>query len=167
VLAKLNQTKQELDSAKAEIRSTKNLILEIQAGLKERILAWSQLRASISIRAANNFTMLMRTRGFNAKLILDHCKGSLDLKVDVHADGAKHGGAAGEKDPKTLSGGEKSFSTVCLLLSLWESMGNPFRALDEYDVFMVSLYEQLGPSSCHLRYLILLQFSCRMRLTVK
>jgi chromosome segregation ATPase len=42
-----------------------------------------------------------------------------------------------EKDPKSLSGGEKSYSTICLLLSLWASMRNPFRALDEFDVFMV------------------------------
>jgi len=31
----------------------------------------------------------------------------------------------------TLSGGEKSFSTICLLLSLWEAMGAPIRCLDE------------------------------------
>ena len=30
-----------------------------------------------------------------------------------------------------LSGGEKSFSTICLLLSMWEAMGAPIRCLDE------------------------------------
>lgn len=39
---------------------------------------------------------------------------------------------------KSLSGGEKSFSTICLLLSLWDNMTVPFRALDEFDVFMVN-----------------------------
>ena len=38
------------------------------------------------------------------------------------------------KDPKSLSGGEKSFTQVCMLLSVWEAMGSPIRALDElYD----------------------------------
>ncbi len=37
---------------------------------------------------------------------------------------------------KTLSGGEKSFSTICMLLSIWDAMGSPIRCLDEFDVFM-------------------------------
>lgn len=35
------------------------------------------------------------------------------------------------RQTKTLSGGEKSFSTICLLLALWEAMGAPIRCLDE------------------------------------
>ena len=40
------------------------------------------------------------------------------------------------KDPKSLSGGERSFSTVALLLSMWEVAGCPIRCLDEWDVFL-------------------------------
>ena len=37
------------------------------------------------------------------------------------------------KDTRALSGGEKSFSTICLLLSLWESIGCPIRCLGGFN----------------------------------
>ncbi|KAG4304636.1 hypothetical protein PORY_002029 [Pneumocystis oryctolagi] len=45
-----------------------------------------------------------------------------------------------------LSGGEKSFSTVCLLLSIWEAMGSPIRCLDEFDVFMDAVNRRISIS---------------------
>ena len=40
------------------------------------------------------------------------------------------------KLPKNLSGGERSFSTVALLLSMWDVTVCPMRCLDEWDVFL-------------------------------
>lgn len=47
------------------------------------------------------------------------------------------GGKAVLSDMRSLSGGERSFSTVCFVLSLWAIAEAPFRALDEFDVYMV------------------------------
>lgn len=46
-------------------------------------------------------------------------------------------GTQGVTKTTNLSGGEKSFSTVALLYSLWQSMEFPFYFLDEFDVYMV------------------------------
>jgi len=59
----------------------------------------------------------------------------LELRVQPNDD-ADTKNSQRMKDSATLSGGEKSFSTICLLLALWSAAGCPIRGLDEYDVFM-------------------------------
>jgi len=78
-------------------------------------------------------------------------------------DQAQTQGNSREKDPRSLSGGEKSFSTICLLLSLWECIGCPLRCLgnltplnfpvtiahgtlfsDEFDVFMDAINRRIS-----------------------
>lgn len=38
---------------------------------------------------------------------------------------------------QTLSGGERSFLTVSVLMSVWKCINHPFYFLDEFDVFTV------------------------------
>ncbi|KND02887.1 DNA repair protein SMC6 [Spizellomyces punctatus DAOM BR117] len=128
-------------AAKREIQNTELLIREVKNSLQSRLNSWSSFRHYISIRAKTLFAELMRKRGYRGRLVLDHHGRSLELKVQKQDDGGTADGRTAsstskDKDPRALSGGEKSFSTVCLLLALWESMGSPFRALDEFDVFM-------------------------------
>jgi len=80
------------------------------------------------------FTHFLMQRDYDGKLRFNHEKERLEMqvKVDVHSNQSQS-----TKNTKSLSGGERSYTTVCFIMSLWEAMEAPFRCLDEFDVFMV------------------------------
>ncbi|KAL4983065.1 hypothetical protein BDW68DRAFT_169620 [Aspergillus falconensis] len=109
------------------------MLLEVlKVTLNHRKERWRAFRSHISSRAKAQFTYLLSERSFRGRLLADHKNKTLDLQVepDITKDSSEGRGA------RTLSGGEKSFSQVCLLLALWEAMGSPIRCLDEFDVYM-------------------------------
>lgn len=77
------------------------------------------------------FAFHLSNRGFTGKLQFDHTRLRLNLRVTTEViPGATQKNSS--KDAKSLSGGEKSFSTICLLLTMWEAVGCPIRCLDEF-----------------------------------
>ncbi|KAL2151561.1 hypothetical protein VTH82DRAFT_6659 [Thermothelomyces myriococcoides] len=123
--AQYNQAVQDLQSiirVNDQLRHTLNLRLE----------KWRKFQRYISSQSRANFIYLLSERGYRGQLLLDHVHKTLDLQVEPD----KTERSASGRSTKTLSGGEKSFSSICLLLAIWEAMGSPLRCLDEFDVFM-------------------------------
>jgi structural maintenance of chromosomes protein 6 len=102
---------------------------ETMGGRRRR---WNRFQKFISIGSKWNFSRLLLERQFRGTLILDHERRLLEIKIEP--DITKTSGDG--RNANTLSGGEKSFSQICLLLAIWEAMGSPIRCLDEFDVFM-------------------------------
>lgn len=79
------------------------------------------------------FKKFLEYRKFKGNLDIDIERKKLDLVVNPQQ------GTQGVTTTTNLSGGEKSFSTVAFLYSLWQCMELPFYFLDEFDVYMDKL----------------------------
>lgn len=79
----------------------------------------------------------MWLRGFQGTLKFDFAEKTLQLNVQTGNDEKK-------RTVESLSGGEKSFSQIALLLSIWKVMNSRIRGLDEFDVYMDSVNRSIS-----------------------
>lgn len=120
------------DLAERTYEDIEELIKTLKHAFHKRIGMFRKFQQFISARSRINFSYLLSERAFRGRLSIDHKA----KKLDVHVEPDETTKSRKGRQAKTLSGGEKSFSNICLLLALWEAMGQPLRCLDEFDVFM-------------------------------
>jgi chromosome segregation ATPase len=86
----------------------------------------------IGEKVQQSFMNVLSLRNYKGQITIDHQKRELLLEVSPVNDSKRP-----TSNTKSLSGGERSYSTVAFILALWDSTGLPFYFLDEFDVFMV------------------------------
>jgi chromosome segregation ATPase len=126
------EAKIKYEEALAQIQDLRDTCDIFKTAVAMRQERWRRFQQLISARSRIMFVYLLSERGFRGRLMLDHEHKLLDLNIEPDETTRSDKG----RQTKTLSGGEKSFSSICLLLALWEAMGAPLRCLDEFDVFM-------------------------------
>lgn len=82
--------------------------------------------------------MILTLRDFIGEMVIDHKEQT--LKINITPRNRKSKSDEREVALQTLSGGERSYSTVAFLLALWSCVDHPFYFLDEYDVYAVSKF---------------------------
>ncbi len=127
-------------NAQRKLSRQKDTTKKLKSALILRKNRWKKFRKHITTRARITFGYLLSERNFRGRLLVDHTEKMLDISVEPDISKNSDKG----RQTKTLSGGEKSFSTICLLLSIWEAMGSPIRCLDEFDVFMDSANREIS-----------------------
>ncbi|KAJ1029975.1 hypothetical protein NDA16_000888 [Ustilago loliicola] len=144
----LQKRERALNEAKEEVANMNEAERRLRSSLAVRYAKWNFFRRSIALRAKSNFARNLATRGYEGTLKFNHKAEKLSLAVDTQQDQAQRAGTAGanaasqtqrtaqQHSNKGMSGGERSFATACLLLSLWQAMSSPIRCLDEFDIFM-------------------------------
>ncbi|XP_025269792.1 structural maintenance of chromosomes protein 6 isoform X2 [Camponotus floridanus] len=98
--------------------------------VKHRQNIFMKLRDLYSTLIQKSFTDMLSLRQYKGTIVIDHENKILDLKVSARDD------KKANNDTRSLSGGERSYSTVAFILALWECIQLPFYFLDEFDVFM-------------------------------
>lgn len=101
---------------------------ESEMGLKKM----EMFKEEISEEVSNKFTENTFIRNYKGKLLFNHEEAEIEVLLSNVAD--QFSGNRG-----TLSGGERSFAGICLLLSIYNFIKSPLKILDECDVFMDNL----------------------------
>ncbi|KAI9465450.1 P-loop containing nucleoside triphosphate hydrolase protein [Lactarius psammicola] len=141
--AEVNRARAALETAQKDLKSMASLNRALKQSLRLRLEKWHDFRRHIAFRCKVVFQYHLSNRGYFGKVLFNHHDGTLQLRVQTEdLNGTQ--GESRDKDPRSLSGGEKSFATICLLLAMWESIGSPIRCLDEFDVFMDAVNRRIS-----------------------
>ncbi|XP_052739368.1 structural maintenance of chromosomes protein 6 isoform X2 [Bicyclus anynana] len=123
------RTQQMLDTLRVSISRITNMATDH----KEFCVS---LKKSISRNIGINFMATLTTRGYEGHLRFDHRDDTLLLEMSARE------GARGVRSTASLSGGERSFTSMALITSLWDCVDLPFYFMDEFDVFMDKVHQQ-------------------------
>jgi len=81
------------------------------------------------------FMKNLSQRAFTGAVSVNYITKEMMLRVTPGSHG-KRAGQGEEVSVDRLSGGERSFTTLCMVLGLKEATNSPFLGMDEFDVFM-------------------------------
>lgn len=129
LLRKMEEYEIEIHKNDAIIRKLNTSLEESQALYWKRLIKRDEIKQVTTDQSIMLFKEYTGMNGYNGDMLINHDAKTLDLKMSLH-----NKNISGSKS--TLSGGERSYAFVCLLLSLWKGVKCPVKVLDEFDVFM-------------------------------
>ncbi|NXU43561.1 SMC6 protein, partial [Drymodes brunneopygia] len=131
IIQQFHYAKERYEDASNKVKNLRRFIAVLDEVMSERLKAYQQFLRTLSMRCKLHFEHLLRVRGCSGHIIFDHKNETLSITVQPREEEK-----AARSDLRSLSGGERSFSTVCFILSLWNISESPFRCMDEFDVYM-------------------------------
>uniref|UniRef100_A0A7S4NJE4 Rad50/SbcC-type AAA domain-containing protein n=1 Tax=Odontella aurita TaxID=265563 RepID=A0A7S4NJE4_9STRA len=132
VLQQYRRAKKDLDDKVEQIETIGSNVEAMIKDSRGRRKRWMEFRAHLVETTNNSFDQMLNKKGSSGQLEFNHDDHSLNLIVQKDNTNEM----SQTKDVKALSGGERSFTTLALLLALGESLETPFRVMDEFDVFL-------------------------------
>ncbi|NXO63989.1 SMC6 protein, partial [Phainopepla nitens] len=131
IIQQFHYAKERYEDASNKVKNLRRFIAVLDEVMTERLKAYRQFLRTLSMQCKLHFEHLLRARGCSGHITFDHRNETLSITVQPREEEK-----AARSDLRSLSGGERSFSTVCFILSLWNISQSPFRCMDEFDVYM-------------------------------
>ncbi|XP_069584225.1 structural maintenance of chromosomes protein 6 isoform X2 [Ranitomeya imitator] len=131
IIKDYHDAKENYQDMESKLKNLKVFVRLLDDIMTQRYKTYQQFRRYLTLRCKFYFDSLLSQRAYSGKIAFDHKNETLAITVQPG-----EGNKAALSDMRSLSGGERSFSTVCFVLSLWSIAESPFRCLDEFDVYM-------------------------------
>ncbi|KAH6821922.1 structural maintenance of chromosomes 6A [Perilla frutescens var. hirtella] len=116
---------------------------KLEACEKALNLRWSKFQRNathLKRQLTWQFNGHLKKKGISGQIKVSYEEQTLSVEVKMPQDAS----SSSVRDTKGLSGGERSFSTLCFALALHEMTEAPFRAMDEFDVFMDAVSRKIS-----------------------
>lgn len=126
--AKFTNMKRTLDDARKVQEEVVEELNILRSALQSRTENLENEWRYLKKQSSKTFSRLMKKMNFQGSLDYDDEKGTLGTSVYPASNRSQRTG--------TLSGGERSFTQLALIVSVWRSMPVSLVAMDEYDVYM-------------------------------
>ncbi|KAH0934870.1 hypothetical protein HID58_011987 [Brassica napus] len=124
---------------------------KLYQGYREKLMAcktaldsrWGKFQRNASLLRRQltwQFNSHLGKKGISGHIKVSYENKTLSIEVKMPQDATSNA----VRDTKGLSGGERSFSTLCFALALHDMTEAPFRAMDEFDVFMDAVSRKIS-----------------------
>jgi chromosome segregation ATPase len=124
----------DLEEAQNLVKRTHDMIHTLMKTQEKRKEGYARAKKHISQQVNQAFTAHLVNRKQNGRVRIDHERKAFTLSMQ--ADISNKSKSSKITDTKQLSGGERSYATLSLILALGEVVDSPFRVMDEFDVAM-------------------------------
>ena len=143
IKAKYERAATDLNTKMEFIDKIKENIEALKTDLRNRRKRYKQFRKHIADMTNNTFDEQLNRKGSSGQVEFDHKEKKLHLCVQKEA----MNDLTQTRDVKALSGGERSYTTLSLLIALGEHLETPFRVMDEFDVFLDPIARKIALDS--------------------